>query len=135
VDGDQVVLLGIDENQPVARAIARRFGDQSAVFGQHRIDVFQCDAGPRLDAGDGGEALGRDLVEGQMRRRRAGSRERNRVHLAHRLQFAVLGPAAMQAEHQHAVLGFGLVERDMQADCHIFQCVGRLAISRLQTAI
>jgi hypothetical protein len=134
VHGDQV-LFGIDENQPVARAIARRFCDQPAVFGQCRVDILQRNAGRRPDAGDGGKALGRDLVEGQMRRRRAGSRERNRVHLAHRLQFAVLGPAAMQAEHQHAVLGFGLVERGMQVDCHIFQCVGCLAISRLQTAI
>ena len=36
------------------------------------------------------------------------------AQFAHRLQFAVLGPAAMQAEHQHAILGLGLVERRLE---------------------
>ena len=41
------------------------------------------------------------------------------AHFAHRLQFAVLRPAAVQAEHQHAVFGLGLVERRLERDAAI----------------
>ena len=109
-DGDEV-LLGIDEDQPVARSVPRRLGDQLAVFGQRRLDIFQRHAGRRLHACDGRKLLGRDLVEGQMRRRRAGAGEGNAAHFAHRLKLAILRHAAMQAEHQQAVFGLGLVER------------------------
>ena len=109
-DGDEI-LLRIDEDQAVARSVPRRLCDQPAVFGKRRVDIFQRDAGRRRDARNRRKALGRDLVEGEMRRGRAGAGEGNAAHFAHRLQFAVLGAAAVQAEHQHAVLGLGLVER------------------------
>ena len=114
-DGNQV-LLRIDEDQAVARSVPRRFGDQPAVFGERGIDIFQRDAFRRAHARNRRKALGRHLVERQMRRRRAGPGKGNPAHFAHRLQFAVLRPAAMQAEHQHAIFRLGLVERAFKRD-------------------
>ena len=43
----------------------------------------------------------------------------NAAHFAHRLQFAVLRPAPVQAEHQHAIFGFRFIERRFQRDAAI----------------
>src|SRR6185437_4974641 len=62
-DGGKV-LRRIDKNQAVARSVAGRFCDQPAIFGERFLRVGQRHAGRRVRTGDGGEALGGDLVEG-----------------------------------------------------------------------
>jgi hypothetical protein len=37
--------------------------------------------------------------------------ERDSAQLAHRLKLAILRPAAVQAEHEQAIVGFGLIQR------------------------
>ena len=110
-NGDEV-LRRIDEDQPIARSVTRRFCDQPAVFGERAIDVLQQEyAGGQHDAGQGRKTLGRDLVERKVRGGRARPRKGNAAKLAHRLQFAVFRAAAMKAEHQQAALGLCPVER------------------------
>ncbi len=73
-DGDEI-LLGVDEDQAIARAVARRLCDQPAVFGEGLVDLVQRNVCRRRHAAERGEMLGRDLVEGEMRGGRARSGE------------------------------------------------------------
>ena len=81
------------------------------MLGQCTIDVLQRHAGGHVDARQRGEPLRRDLVERKVRGGGAGPCKRNAAQFAHRLQFAVLGAAAVKAEHQQALLGFRRIER------------------------
>src|SRR6202040_2990482 len=113
------VLFRIDEDQTVARAVPRRFCDQFAVFGESRLHIINWNAVRRHHARNRRKALRRYLVEGEIRRCRAGPREGNAAHFAHRLQFAILCPATVQAEHQQASLGLCPVERLLEPDAAI----------------
>ena len=86
------------------------------MFGEGLLDSLQRDVLRRRHAAERGEALCGDLVEGEVRRCRTRAGEGHAARLAHHLQFAVLGTPAMQAEHQHPILGPGLVERLLQRD-------------------
>src|SRR5436305_6170917 len=106
-------LARIDEHQAVTRAIPRRLGDQPAILGESSLQIIQCQIGRSRYARDSRKALGRDLVEGEMGGRRSGAREWNAAHLTHGLKLAVLRVAAVQAEHQNAILGLGPVKRQL----------------------
>jgi len=61
-DRDEV-LLGVDEDQAVARPVARRLRNQPAVFGERSVDIIERDAFRRSHAGNCRKTFGRGLVK------------------------------------------------------------------------